>query len=266
MTHSCPTCGAPASGRFCSQCGTSLVQALECAGCGNRIPEGGAFCNMCGRPVVAGRPTTSEPPVVKAVSPSAPGSNAGTNLPWIITGVSLLVLAGVFIIPRFGAPETPQSAPFVAAAPGDPAAIDLSSMTPREAADRLYNRVMEGVSVGDSVQARTFAPMAIAAYDRVDSLDADGLYHVAALHLVDGNAEAARETADRILAVTPEHLFGLFVAAQAEALIGNSEQAKVLYQRFLDNYSLELAATRQEYNDHAALLPVMRQEAEAWGE
>jgi len=149
--------------------------------------------------------------------------------------------------------------------PGDvasgAAAVDLSTMTPREAADRLFNRVMENVSAGDSAQARAFLPMALAAYERAEPLDLDGRYHVAVLHLVNYDALAAAEQARLILEEAPDHLFGLFTAAQAEEVRGDAAAAAALYRRFLGSYDDEIVSGRPEYEEHAPILPVMREDA-----
>jgi hypothetical protein len=145
---------------------------------------------------------------------------------------------------------------------GDARAVDLSSMSPREAADRLFNRVMQNVSAGDTAQARTFLPMAVAAYGRVEPLDTDGRYHLAVLHLVGDNPRSARAEADSILAAEPRHLFGLFTAAQAEGALGNPTESRGLYQRFLDAYEVERQRELPEYQDHAQALPPMRAEAQ----
>ncbi|HEX2191020.1 MAG TPA: hypothetical protein VHG51_19080, partial [Longimicrobiaceae bacterium] len=147
------------------------------------------------------------------------------------------------------------------AAGGGAAAVDLSSMTPREAADRLFNRVMQNVSSGDTVQARTFLPMAIAAYGRVGELDTDGRYHLAVLHLVGGDAKSARTEAGLILATEPRHLFGLFTAAQAETAAGNTARARELYERFLAAYETERTRDLPEYRDHQQALAPMLEEA-----
>ncbi|HEV2148522.1 MAG TPA: hypothetical protein VGR37_14055, partial [Longimicrobiaceae bacterium] len=149
-----------------------------------------------------------------------------------------------------------------AAPAANPGAVDLSSMTPREAADRLFNRVMQNVSSGDTAQARAFLPMAVAAYGRVDDLDDDGRYHLAVLHLVGGNPQAARTEANAILAGDPRHLFGLFTAAQAEQALGNGTRARELYQRFLGAYETERNRDLPEYRDHAQALAPMREEAQ----
>jgi TPR repeat protein len=51
----------------------------------------------------------------------------------------------------------------------------------RDAADRLFDRVMRAVAVGDSAQAGALLPMAIAAYQRARPLDHDALYHLSVL-------------------------------------------------------------------------------------
>jgi len=134
-------------------------------------------------------------------------------------------------------------------------------MTPRERADRLFNRVMQNVSAGDSAQARFFLPMALAAYADVPELDADGHYHVAVLNLAGGDPQSARAHADSILAETPSHLFGLFTAAQAEQALGNTERAREFYERFQASFAAESALARKEYTEHAAVMPLMREEA-----
>ncbi|HEX8832409.1 MAG TPA: hypothetical protein VF705_14640, partial [Longimicrobium sp.] len=153
-------------------------------------------------------------------------------------------------------------APGAAGPAGNPGAVDLASMSPREAADRLFNRVMTAVSTGDTVQARQFVPMAIMAYQRVDTLDADGRYHLAALQLVSGDYTGARAEADTLLAANPTHLFGLFTAGQAESSLGNRAESKRFFQRFLQSYDAELARKLPEYEEHSQALPAMKAEAE----
>jgi len=257
MTETCPACGAQASGRFCEHCGVALSAA--CRECGNPLPKGARFCNMCG--------ATAAPPSTAATRTSP--------LPWAVAGIALAALIAVLLIPRLGSRQEapPAQPPAVAtgdapglgaagAPSGNPGAVDLASMSPREAADRLFNRVMTAVSAGDTAQARQFLPMAIGAYQRVDSLDADGRYHLAALQLVGGNFGAARAEADTILAANPNHLFGLFTAADAERERGNAAAAKDLYQRFLRAYDAEVAKKLPEYEEHSQGLPAMKAAAE----
>jgi len=263
QAETCPACGATASGRFCDKCGVALSAA--CRECGNPLPRGAKFCNMCG---AAATPTAA---TAAAARPSV--------LPWAVAALALAALLAVVLIPRLGGGGEEQPAagqpPFVQApvggAPGaaggtgpvgNPGAVDLASMTPRDAADRLFNRVMTAVSTGDTAQARQFVPMAVMAYQRVDTLDADGRYHLAALQLVAGDYPAARAEADTLLAGNPSHLFGLFTAAQAELGRGDQARAKALYQRFVQQYDAEIAKKLPEYEEHAQGLPAMKAEAE----
>jgi hypothetical protein len=264
MTRTCPSCQQPASGRFCASCGAAVD--AECRECGNALPPGARFCNQCGASAGSG----------SAAADPEPGAR-DNRAPWAVAGVAVLALAGVLAWAALRGDDPAAAAPVAAApaagasgstpAPGaaptaDPGAVDLSSMSPREAADRLFNRVMQNVSSGDSAQARAFLPMAIAAYGRVGDLDDDGRYHLAVLHLVGSDPQSARTEANAILAGNPRHLFGLFTAAQAEQALGNQTRARELYGRFLDAYETERTRELPEYQDHAQALVPMREEAQ----
>lgn len=258
MTETCPSCGAAASGRFCNACGAALNAA--CRECGNPLPAGARFCNECGTPAVASAATTRRAPL----------------LPWVLTGAAVVALAATLLINNNReAPAAPAAAQTVTAAPspgpvpsgapaaGNPGAVDLASMTPRQAADRLFNRVMQNVSSGDTAGAKQFLPMAVAAYDRARPLDSDMRYHLAVLHLVGGDLAAARAQSDTILSANPKHLFGLFTGAQAAQGRGDSAASVSLYRRFLAAYDAEIARKDVvEYAEHSRALPAMKAEAE----
>lgn len=264
MTETCPSCGENAAGRFCAHCG--VVLSADCRECGSSIPRGGRFCNQCGTASTpAAAPQTGEP----ANAPSG-GAGAG-RLPWAIAGAAVVALAAVLLLPRLHeeepapaafSPAPPTAGPAVAGG-GDPRAVDLASMTPREAADRLFNRVMQSVSSGDSAEAQAFLPMAVSAYERVPELDADGHYHLAVLQMVRGDYRAARAEAEAILETSPSHLFGLFTAAQAERELGNEVEATAFFRRFRDAYEAETARQLPEYGEHAPALAAMKTEAES---
>lgn len=278
MAQTCPSCSKPASGRFCSHCGTALGDSVACRECGGQIPAGGRFCNQCGA-------DASAPPA--AVGAGKPGTPAGAKavLPWAVTGVAVLALGALLLYPRLAADDGAQASQPAAAtsargaapgaAPGGP--VDLASMSPREAADRLFNRVMQSVSTGDTVQVTAFLPMALSAYEMVPELDADGHYHAGVLNLVaastaagrpqpevetvERHATAARSHADAILGGNANHIFGLAVAAQSEDLLGRRAEARALYQRLLEAYDTEVVRPLPEYQDHQAVLEPTRQEA-----
>lgn len=175
----------------------------------------------------------------------------------------MLVLLAVVVPFAFRDEPAPLPEPTVAerAADGDPASVDLDSMTPAEAADRLFQRVMRSISAGDSAQAFTFLPMAIAAYGRIPELDTDARYHLAALEMLTGNATAAAAQADTILALHPSHLFGLYMRAETQFEQGEVDAARENYRRFLDAFQSEGAKQLPEYQAHLPALAEMRADA-----
>jgi hypothetical protein len=255
MTKTCPACGQQASGRFCSSCGTSLEAPVTCAQCGNELPPGGRFCNQCGAPT----PATEALLAQRTASPQS-------QLPWVVAGIGAVAVVALLVVllTRGGDEDVATAAtaaPFASGATGDPSQVDLSSMTPREAADRLYDRVMRLASSGDSAQARGFLPMALAAYQQVPEVDADVRYHLGVLSLLNDDPATTRAQADTILAAQPDHLFGLYNAAAAEQARGNAAEARRFFQRFLDVYDAEIAKALPEYTAHSEGLTSMRQEA-----
>lgn len=249
MSTTCPSCGTASAGRFCPDCGVALN--ATCRECQNPLPLGARFCNDCG---------------VAVATPIAARSRKAM-VPWALAGVSVAALAAVLV---FRPGDEPAAQPTAAApagpfaqsgAPaGDPSSVDLSSMTPREAADRLFNRVLSAEASGDTTQARQFAPMAVQAYGQVPQ-DNDVRYHLSELFRVQGDAAAVKAQADAILAAEPTHLFGLFAAGRAEAMGGNAAASRAFYKRFLDAYAGEVARDLPEYRDHQQALPSMRAEA-----
>jgi tetratricopeptide (TPR) repeat protein len=252
----CPECGKAATGNFCQHCGAKLGGRF-CNQCGAKAAPAAAFCNQCGAKVDGGG-------AHRAAAGSALG---GQNLPWWIAGVAmfvLIVVVGVNMVQPGGpaAPATPV-APFAGgAAAGTPP--DLSSMTPREAADRLFDRVMRSASAGDSTSARAFLPMAIAAYDRAQPLDHDGLFHLAMLNRVANNLEAALATAEQILAAEPNHVLALSEAAEATIELGRLDDAETYYRRLVASYAQEASRPLPEYQGHANLMESARGAAEAF--
>ncbi|HEX2168274.1 MAG TPA: tetratricopeptide repeat protein [Longimicrobiales bacterium] len=173
----------------------------------------------------------------------------------------LLLLAGILLVPMLiddgpGAaqPVAPASAPGVV----PPATPPPLTGTPREQADRLFTRIMTEIGQGDTAAARRFTPMAIGAYAMAAPLDADGLYHLAAIHLVAGDHASARATAERILAERPTHLLALAVAAEAAVAAGDSASARDYYQRLLTSYDGEVTQDLEEYEAHSRSLPGFR--------
>ncbi len=139
-------------------------------------------------------------------------------------------------------------------------------MTPREAADRLYNRIMTANEAGDTAQVNFFAPMALQAYANLGGeLDADARLHLGLVQLAIGATVPAAAEGDTILQKVPNHLFGWLLKARAAEAQGNAAQAKRAYQAFMKNYDAELAKKRPEYQEHAQMLQDTRSRAQRAG-
>lgn len=194
----------------------------------------------------------------------APPLVSSQTLAWITGGVfaaALFFMVGLPLL-RGGNLPTAVSPPPVA----QPAtqAPDISNLTPREAADRLFNRIVQAQEQGDSVEMVTFLPMAIAAYERAEPLDADGGFHLSLLERLALEFDAALATAESVLATQPNHLLNLHAAAEAAVGLGDERRAREYFTRFRDNYESERARDVEEYQIHQMLLPRMKDDADQY--
>lgn len=266
----CPHCGAatPTDANFCPVCGGAM-RGPDCAQCGS--PSGGAdrFCTSCGAEL-PGR--VSRAASEAAASAPAPSGWSG-KAPWAVAGVAvagLLALALVLVLRDGVAEGGGSSTPSAGQAPplGPTSAVDLSSMTPREAAERLFTRVMTAVEAGNSAGANLFLPMALASYDRIGVLSLDDRFHLSLLHAVAGDGAQALAVAEAGLAVRPTHLLCLAAAAEGALLLGDSATAAAHYQTFVEAYDDELRTGLTEYTSreagHPDLLPALLAEARAY--
>ena len=284
----CPQCGESASGNFCQNCGASLGGRF-CNQCGAKVAAGAKFCSECGTAVTGGGTTPAATPASgsTAAAASAAGGRrtgaaarqrverrdaaaeavGGQNLAWWIAGAAmfaLIVVVGLNMVrPGPAAPPTTGgvSAPAVGPAGGG-VAPDISQMSPIEAADRLFNRVMQSVSVGDSAAAQQFLPMAIAAYNRARPLTLDGLFHLSMLNRTAGNLEAALDNALEIVEEDPNHLLGLAAAAEAAIELGEMDEAETHYRHLAEIYDAEVQRPLEEYQMHSTIVDVLKQDAE----
>jgi hypothetical protein len=184
-------------------------------------------------------------------------------MPWVIAGAAVLV--AVLVLAFRGQPGPVQGqvgavdAPFAA---GGGAPPDLSKMTPREAFDRLFTRVMTASENGDTAQANRFTPMAIMAYGNLPDADADARYDVALIKLHAGDFAGARALADTIRTQEPKHLFGFVLQAAIGQFEKKPDQVNAAYRGFLAVADDELKANRPEYTAHRGMLDSFRQSAE----
>jgi hypothetical protein len=183
---------------------------------------------------------------------------AASVLPWGVAAIALLALVAFLAGQRFGGSRAPSAvspvpdAPFASGAPqGDaPRAPDISNLSPRERADRLFDRVMRLSSEGKTDSVRFFAPMALSVYQSLGPLDADLRYDFGRVAEVAGAAEIARAQADSILASDSTHLLGLVLGARAAQLRGDSAAARIFSRRLLAAEPSESAKKLPEYERH----------------
>jgi hypothetical protein len=238
----CPSCGADASGKFCHNCGAPLGKQT-CSKCNAPLNPGAKFCHACGTPTVAG----------------ARGAAAGRQgIPWFLVGAAVVALLVVVAVIRLEPGSTPPAPgmPAGGAAPAGP--VDLSQLTPREAADRLFDRIMRYREAGITDSAAFFAPMALRAYDMLDERDADARFHIGLIDLAVSDPDGALAQADTIARSVPTHLYAAMLRSDAELAKGDSAAAKRAQQQFLRNYESEMAAGRSEYAPHEAWLGTYR--------
>lgn len=265
MKH-CTQCGQEAAGRFCGACGATL-KALPCPGCGTELLPGTRFCNLCGAPARATRGAEPQEVGARSAGPGAASGGGGDptsgRLGWWISGGLLAVLVLIVLFSEFSGSRDPAvvGAPFSGTL-GPAPNVDLSSMTPRQAADNLYNRVMNAIAQDNTTEATNFLPMAIEAYRLARPLDEDGLFHLSLLQRAAGDFEAALATALEGLEDNPDHLLNLSAAAESARELGDTDAATAHYTRMLEAWDREVAAARVEYEEHARVLPLIREDAE----
>ena len=250
-TVKCPACGAQTSGKFCSECGAPLG-SRACPSCGAKLSARAKFCAECGTTIGGA-----------ARSPAAAASNAD-RLPWIVAGIAVvaLVVTVVFLVNKRAPSGTADTAnaPFTGGNPGQ-ATTDLSRMTPREQADRLFDRVMRASESRDTAQEQFFGPMTLQAYANLGTLDADARLHVGLVQIALANPAGAAAQADSIQRTSRTHLFGWLLKARAAEAQGNAAAARQAFRGFLDNYTAERAKNLTEYEQHATVLTETRDTA-----
>lgn len=165
----------------------------------------------------------------------------GNALPWAVAAIALLALIALAAGQRFGREASADRA--MAPSAAAPArAPDISSMSPSERAERLYDRVMGAAERGRVDSVRFFMPMAIQAYEALGSLSIDQRYDLGRLAEVGGDARLATAQADTILRQHSQHLLGLLLAARAARLRGDEPAAR----RHLEQLSRVERAERQK--------------------
>jgi hypothetical protein len=273
----CPSCGTPASGKFCAECGATLL-GVSCAACQAPLTPGAKFCHSCGTPVGAGaaRVARGAPRGAGAALPAeAPQRSV---LPWAIGVIAVLAVVIAVAVQQQG-PAAPATmgqnvpldggaggvAPFAAGGGADGAvrAPDISSMSPRERADRLYDRVMRLASEGKGDSAQFFATMASQAYEMLGPLDNDLKYDHGRMSEMAGNLDVAKQESDAILASNPDHLLGIILGARVAQLKNDTATRAKLLKKLLSVEKTEQAKSVEEYTRHKGDIDAAIEEAKA---
>jgi hypothetical protein len=214
------------------------------------LTPGARFCHHCGTPVGA------------AITPAGP-ERGTTALPWIVASIALVALIALIAAQRFSAATATRLDAPVNALPqaqlgevpvDQPMgrAPDISQLTPRERADRLFDRIMALHERGRTDSIQFFAQMAIPAYQMLQPLDLDARYDMGRIAEVAGVAEFARAQADTILRADPNHLLGLVLAIRAARLAKNDSAATAFERRLIAAEPSERRRDRIEYTRHRA--------------
>ncbi len=249
----CPSCGAAAPGAFCTSCGTS-VGTRPCSQCGAPVVPGDRFCGSCGGAMAPGG---GRPPRTEGTAPRRPSA---IPLPWIVAGVAGFVTLVLLLVLLRRPAMPPAAASLGTAAVSGGAPPDLSTMTPLEQFDRLFDRVMRASEQGDTTTVASFMPMALQAYQQLGTADADARYHAGLLQLRAGNEAGALALADTILASAPNHLFALALRVAVEDGRGGAGAPSAL-AAFAEAYTREMVSPKPEYAGHQTLLDEMKDRA-----
>ncbi|HWP03161.1 MAG TPA: hypothetical protein VNL96_06880 [Gemmatimonadaceae bacterium] len=184
-----------------------------------------------------------------------------TRSPLLLWGLGLAVLTVLVILAAQRASGPVASAGGVNAPRSMPTAGDISSMSPRERAGRLFDRIMRLSSEGKTDSVQFFAPMALAAFESLGELDSDLRFDLGRIAEVSGNLELAAAQADSILMAAPDHLLGLVLAARIAKSRGDEARYRALTQRLLAVQERELARDLPEYTMHRAEIDLALQQA-----
>ena len=218
-----------------------MAEPPSCPHC--QAPLGGTarFCHRCGQRTASGR---------------------HERIAWVAAFIVCAAFTGYIAVRAGDMNAAPAQNPAAAtpAATGA-AAVDLSSMTPRERFDRLFDRVMNASERGDQAEVTRFTPMALMAFGQLDTVDQDARFHASLLHLATGDAAGALAQADSMQARDPRHLLALLVRATVATQSGDRDGAARARAEFEAAWDAEIARGLPEYEDHRPSLDTFRQSA-----
>jgi len=218
------------------------------------LSPGAKFCHRCGASVGGGSPAASDTaPATDSTAGAPRTAPARTNLlPWAFAGFAVVALV-VILVAQTGGGASGEVIPTPATGAANTAgaaAPDISRMSPRERADRLFDRIMRLATAGKQDSVAFFAPMASTVYESLGRLDADLRYDYGRISEVSGNLDIAAAQADSILQESPRHLLGLILAARVADSRGDNARRDALEKELLAAQASELAKPLNEYTLH----------------
>lgn len=233
----CPSCGQPASGSFCSHCGASLTASKKINA--QAIVPWAAI----GISVVA---------LVISLVALDSGSGGSKSSPH--SAIKMPAQTSPFALPLGSSfPATQQSA-------SQPP--DLSNLTPRQAADQLFNRIMTASENSNPQEVKRFAPMAVEAYKKLPVLDNDARYHLTLIYMAVGDINNTLDQLGKLRKNAPQHLLALILEHNLAEKIGHKKSAIKAYKDFLAAYETEILVGRPEYKDHEGSIDRFRKRAQ----
>ena len=129
-------------------------------------------------------------------------------------------------------------------------APDISSLSPRERADRLFDRVMRLAQEGKRDSVAFFAPMVMSAYEMLGTLDDDQHYDLGRVGQVTGVPALAKAEADTILRAIRRISWGSRSRPRRPPRPTMRAAQRRYYQRLLAAESAELRKGLPEYDRH----------------
>ena len=227
-----PRGGDSSAGHSCSRCGAAIRHGLR-------------FCPSCGVSLAGAGPSRNRRRVRLV--------GAGALMVLIPTVIGYWKMTDDrYWLPPLPSEGVPQATT---------AKTDLTSITPRTAADRLFDRVMRAVVAADVAEVRDFLPMAVAAYGRVDSLGSDGAFHLSTLLRVGRDYHAALMVSQSALEEDPDHVLVLSEAALGALALGDSGAAQSYSRHLLTVYTVQVGRDIDDYLQHRDILPSLQQRA-----
>jgi len=205
-----------------------------CPSCGAIPLSEAVFCHVCGA----------------SLNERPGGSKWSAGRLWALSTVAAVIVVAVIILAAVSERDTAPTSLTALPAPVFDAPPDLTQMTQREAADRLFNRIMTASEQGKPAEAQRFVPMAVQAYEGLPALDRDAHYHLSLIHGVNRDHAKRNHHIAALRDGAPDHLLALIVEHDIARQAGDRAAVSRTIASFSAAYGAEIAKRRPEYEAH----------------